>query len=34
MVRMMAGDGWPLRQQIAVVLQVLTRRALPRVWQM
>jgi urease accessory protein len=34
MVRMMAADGWPLRQQVARVLRVLTGRALPRVWQM
>ncbi|MGL4321632.1 MAG: urease accessory protein UreD [Paracoccaceae bacterium] len=34
MVRMRAGDGWPLRQQIARVLRVLTARALPRVWHM
>lgn len=34
MVRMRAADGWPLRQQIARVLGVLTGRALPRVWQM
>lgn len=34
MVRMRAADGWPLRQQIARVLAVLTGRALPRVWQM
>jgi urease accessory protein len=34
MVRVMAHDGWPLRQQIARVLAVLTGRPLPRVWQM
>ncbi len=34
MVRMMAADGWPLRQQIVAVLAVLRRAALPRVWQM
>ena len=34
MVRLRAGDGWPLRVQIAAVLRVLTGRALPRVWQM
>lgn len=34
MVRMQATDGWPLRQQIARVLGVLTRRPLPRVWQL
>jgi urease accessory protein len=33
-VRMMAADGWPLRQQVARVLRVLTGRPLPRVWQM
>ena len=33
MVRLRAGDGWPLRMQIAAVLGVLTGRALPRVWQ-
>jgi urease accessory protein len=33
MVRIMAADGWPLRQQIAAVLGVLRRTALPRVWQ-
>ncbi len=33
-LRMMAGDGWPLRQQIARALHVLRRgAALPRVWQ-
>jgi urease accessory protein len=34
MVRMMAADGWPLRQQIVAVLAVLRKAALPRVWQM
>ncbi len=34
MVRMMAADGWPLRQQIVRVLAVLRGVALPRVWQM
>jgi urease accessory protein len=34
MVRMMAGDGWPLRQAIVRVLAVLRKAALPRVWQM
>lgn len=35
MLRMMAGDGWPLRRQIARCLAVLRRgQALPRVWQM
>jgi urease accessory protein len=33
MVRIMAADGWPMRQQIAAVLGVLRRAALPRVWQ-
>jgi urease accessory protein len=33
-VRMMAGDGWPLRQQIVTALGVLRRAPLPRVWQM
>lgn len=33
MVRIMAADGWPLRQQIAAVLAVLRKAALPRVWQ-
>lgn len=33
MVRIMAADGWPMRQQIAAVLGVLRRTALPRVWQ-
>lgn len=33
-LRMMAGDGWPLRRQIARALHVLRRgAALPRVWQ-
>lgn len=33
-LRMMAGDGWPLRLQIARALHVLRRgSALPRVWQ-
>jgi urease accessory protein len=34
MVRLMAADGWPLRQQIVAVLAVLRKAALPRVWQM
>lgn len=35
MLRMLAGDGWPLRRQIARCLAVLRRgQALPRVWQM
>jgi urease accessory protein len=33
MVRIMAADGWPLRQEIAAVLGVLRRAPLPRVWQ-
>ncbi|MCC5969693.1 MAG: urease accessory protein UreD [Pararhodobacter sp.] len=33
-VRLMAGDGWPLRRQIARLLAVLRRAPLPRVWQM
>lgn len=33
-VRMLAGDGWPLRRQIARLLAVLRRAPLPRVWQM
>ena len=33
-LRVMAGDGWPLRRQIARALSVLRRGAvLPRVWQ-
>ena len=32
-VRLTAMDGWPLKQQLARVLRVLTGRALPRVWQ-
>ena len=32
-VRLTAADGWPLKQQLARVLRVLTGRALPRVWQ-
>ena len=32
-VRLTATDAWPLKQQLAQVLQVLTGRALPRVWQ-
>ena len=32
-VRLSAADGWPLRQQLARVLHILTGRALPRVWQ-
>lgn len=33
-VRLLAGDGWPLRRQIARLLAVLRRAPLPRVWQM
>jgi urease accessory protein len=33
-VRMMAGDGLPLRRQVAAVLAVLRKGPLPRVWQM
>jgi urease accessory protein len=33
-VRLMAGDGWPLRRQILRVLEVLREGPLPRVWQM
>ncbi len=33
-VRMMAGDGLPLRRQVAAVLAVLRKAPLPRVWQM
>lgn len=33
-VRMMAVDGWPLRQQIRRVLQAIRPQPLPRVWQM
>jgi len=33
-VRLMAGDGWPLRRQIARLLAALRRAPLPRVWQM
>lgn len=32
-VRIFARDGWPLRQQLAAALAVLSGRALPRVWQ-
>jgi len=32
-VRLSAPDGWPLRQDLAQVLQILTGRMLPRVWQ-
>ena len=33
-VRMLAGDGLPLKRAVAAVLDVLRGRALPRVWQM
>ena len=33
-VRLMAGDGWPLRRQILRLLAVLRPGPLPRVWQM
>lgn len=33
-VRMMAGDGLPMRRQVAAVLAVLRKGPLPRVWQM
>ncbi|WP_050525750.1 urease accessory protein UreD [Pseudorhodobacter aquimaris] len=32
-LRISAADGWPMRQQLARVLKILTGRALPRVWQ-
>jgi urease accessory protein len=32
-IRLMAGDGWPLRRQIARLVQVLRPGPLPRVWQ-
>ena len=32
-VRLAAADGWPLRQQLARILHILTGRPLPRVWQ-
>lgn len=34
MVRVTAGEGWPLKRQLARVLAVLSGRPLPRVWQM
>ena len=34
LVRLMARDGWPLRRQMARVLNLLAGRPLPRVWQM
>ncbi|MDT8854358.1 urease accessory protein UreD [Paracoccaceae bacterium Fryx2] len=34
LVRLLAADGWPLRRQVARLLGVLRRGALPRVWQM
>lgn len=33
-VRLLAGDGWPLRRQIARLLAVIRSAPLPRVWQM
>jgi urease accessory protein len=33
-VRVVATDGWPLRQQLAQILHILSGRSLPRVWQM
>lgn len=33
-VRLLAGDGWPLRRQIIRLLAALRRAPLPRVWQM
>ena len=33
-VRLMAQDGWPLRQQVIAILNQLRPGALPRVWQM
>ncbi|MFN4056626.1 MAG: urease accessory protein UreD [Roseinatronobacter sp.] len=33
MLRLMAPDGWPLRQQMVRALNVLRHRPLPRVWQ-
>ena len=32
-IRLMAGDGWPLRRQIARLVQALRPGPLPRVWQ-
>ncbi|MFN3937021.1 MAG: urease accessory protein UreD [Gemmobacter sp.] len=32
-VRLMAGDGWPLRRALAALLRLLCGRPLPRVWQ-
>ncbi|HEX9857305.1 MAG TPA: urease accessory protein UreD, partial [Paracoccaceae bacterium] len=32
-LRLLAADGWPLRQQLLRVLAVLRDRPLPRVWQ-
>ncbi|MEI6097319.1 MAG: urease accessory protein UreD [Alphaproteobacteria bacterium] len=31
-IRLAAGDGWPLKQQLARLLHILTGRPLPRVW--
>lgn len=33
LVRLMAVDGWPMRRQIARVLELLRDAALPRIWQ-
>jgi urease accessory protein len=33
-VRVAGGDGWPVRRQVARVLEALRERPLPRVWQM
>lgn len=33
LIRMLASDGWPLRRQVARVLNAMRGRALPRVWQ-
>jgi len=33
LIRLMAGDGWPLRRQVARLVQVLRPGPVPRVWQ-
>ena len=33
-VRVLAAEGWPLRRQMARLIEILSGRALPRVWQM
>ena len=33
LIRLMAGDGWPLRRQVARLMQVLRPGPVPRVWQ-